>query len=401
MILKQQIIQVIDNQIHWLRNNDRGILREQRETLKAIPGFATIITGIRRCGKSTLLMQLMSQHPQRETLYLNFEDIHLIGFNAGDFRQLHDVITERKAQLLFFDEIQLVNGWELFIHQILREGYLVYITGSNASMLSVELGTNLTGRHLSFELFPFSYKEFLQFTRQRQGEKSFVDYLKKGGLPEYLANLDTRIPATMLDDILVRDIAIRHSLRNMEPLKRLALYLLTNTANLFSGNRLVSIVDNGITTSTILEYIDYMRDAYIIDTIGQYSTNMRATTRNPKKAYAFDTGLSHAVNLSGSDDLGHLLENYQFLQLRKRAKDHIFYYKGQGECDFVVTGNNNTPQELYQVCLNLTNENLNREIGGLREAMRELHVAEGHIVTLGSSDTLTVEEGVIKIGRAY
>ena len=401
MILKRQIEQVINSQIQWLDKSNKGVIREQVNAIKVIPNFATIVTGIRRCGKSTMLMQLMAQYPQKETLYLNFEDIHLTGFSAEDFQRLHEIIVDRKTRRLFFDELQLVNGWEIFIHQLLREGYTVYITGSNASMLSIELGTHLTGRHLSSELFPFSYDEFLSFTKQRRGEKSFVDYLKKGGMPEYLATLDTRIPTAMIDDILVRDIAIRHNIRNLEPLKRIALYLLTNTANLFSGNRLVSVVDNGISTSTVLDYIDYMRDAYLIDTIGLYSTNMRTTARNPKKVYAIDTGISHSVTLSGSDDLGHLLENHQYLELRKKANGHVYYYKNAGECDFVVTGNDNSPKELYQVCLNLTSENIDREIGGLREAMRELHINEGNIITLNDTDTLTVGEGIIKISKAY
>ena len=401
MILRKQIEQVIDSQIQWLERNRHEVLREQAEAIQTTPNFATIVTGIRRCGKSTLLKQIMFRYPKTKRLYLNFEDIHLSGFADDDFQRLHDVITDRKVQALFFDELQLVHGWEIFIHQLLREDYTVFITGSNASMLSVELGTHLTGRHLSTELFPFSYAEYLTYTKQRRGETSFIDYLKSGGMPEYLATLDKRIPSTMIDDILVRDIAIRHNIRNIEPLKQLALYLLTNVANLYSGNRLASVVGNSISTSTVLDYIDYMRDAYLIDTIGQYATNFRATARNPKKAYAIDTGISNAVSLSASDDIGRLLENHQFLQLRKRAKGHIYYYKGTGECDFVVTNQNNIPQELYQVCLNLTSENIDREIGGLREAMRELHITCGHIITLNDTDTLSVDEGSIKIHQAY
>lgn len=399
MILKSQIENIVNEQYKWSNRNRNEVVREQSKDITAKEGFATIVTGIRRCGKSTLMRQLMQQFSSKETFFINFDDIHLTGFDIDDFTRLHSIIVERKAKVLFFDEIQLIPHWEIFIHQLLREGFLVYITGSNASMLSVELGTHLTGRHLSTELFPFSYSEYLLYTKQTSSTKAFTKYLNEGGMPEYLATHDKRVLLSLLDDILIRDIAIRRNIRNVEPLKRLALYLLTNVANLFSGNRLTSVIGE-ISTSTVLDYVDYFRDAYLIDTIGQYSTNFRLTTRNPKKVYAIDTGLAHSLTLSQTDDLGRLLENYQYLQLRKRFPGHIFYYRGEGECDFVVTDAANRPQKLYQVCLQLTDENLKREVDGLREAMKEFHLTNGTIITLSQEDSLKVEEGIIKIEKS-
>ena len=400
MILKSQLEQIVNKQFEWINSTAKGVLREQVESVHATSGFASIITGIRRCGKSTLMKQVMGRYKKGDTLYLNFDDIHLSSFEKHDFVRLYSLVEDSKAKVLFFDELQLVNGWEVFVHQLLREGYLVYITGSNASMLSVELGTHLTGRHLSTELFPFSYAEYLSFGKRRRGKDSFMSYLTEGGMPEYLTTHDSRVPLAMVDDILVRDIAIRHGIRNVEPLKRLALYLLTNVAKPFSGNRLTSVVGD-ISASTVLDYVDYMRDSYLIDTASQYATNIRATVRNPKKVYAIDTGIVSSVSLSQTDDIGHLLENYQFIQLRKRAKGHVYYYRGKGECDFVVTGTDNSPKELYQVCQQLTADNMRREIDGLREAMRDLHLQEGTIVTLSDEDILNVEEGVIRVVKAY
>ncbi|MBQ6069895.1 MAG: ATP-binding protein [Bacteroidales bacterium] len=133
-----------------------------------------------------------------------------------------------------------------------------------------------------------------------------------------------RVLMSMVDDILVRDTAIRHGIRNVDPLKRLAVYLLTNVAKPFSGNRLTSIAGD-ISTPTVLDYVDYMQDAYLIDSTSQYATNIRATVRNPKKVYAIGTGIVSSVSLSQTDDKGPLLENYQFLQLRKWTKGHIYY----------------------------------------------------------------------------
>lgn len=400
MIQKGRIEQVVNKQHEYISASKKEVPREQAESTCVEKNLATIVTGIRRCGKSTLMRQVMLKYPKKEVLYLNFDDISLTGFEQDDFIRLHALIEERGAKILFFDEIQLVSGWEIFIHQLLREGFLVYITGSNASMLSVELGTHLTGRHLSEELFPFSYTEYLLYTKQQQGEESFLNYLKYGGMPEYLATHDRRVLLSLVEDILIRDIAIRRGIRNVDPLKRLAVYLLTNAAKPFTGNRLSSLVGD-MATSTVLDYVDYLRDSYLVDTIGQYSLSMRTTIRNPKKVYALDTGIVSAVTLSQSEDLGRLLENYMFIVLRKQHKGHLYYYRETGECDFVVTSIDNTPQELYQVCMKLTDENFEREIGGLREAMRNLHINSGNVVTLSETDHFNVEEGEINIVRAF
>ena len=346
------------------------------------------------------MQQVARRYPKKETLSLNFEDINLIGFDADDFKRLFAFINDTGCKVLFLDEIQIVDGWEVFVHQLLREGYTVFVTGSNASMLSVELGTNLTGRHISTEMFPFSYSEYLTYLKKKSNKSCFMQYLADGGMPEYLASKDKRILLSLLDDILIRDIAIRHGIRNVDPLRKLTSYLLTNIAKPYTANRLTSVADD-IAVSSVLEYIAYLRDAYLIDSVGQYATNVRTTQRNPKKVYAIDSGISNAVSLSQTDDFGRLLENHVFLNLRKNHKGHIFYYQGNGECDFVVTDSHNKPSSLYQVCLELTDENMQREIGGLREAMNQLHLSSGTIVTLSDEDHLDVPEGTIEIVKAY
>ena len=400
MILKSQIEQVVVNQSRLYNAKKSEVQRECVSLINPLDGFANIITGLRRCGKSTLMQQVAKRYPKKDVLFLNFEDINLTGFEADDFKRLYAYIIDSKAKVLFFDEIQIVSGWEIFVHQLLREGFCVFVTGSNASMLSVELGTHLTGRHISTELFPFSYVEYLAFLKKSKNEDSFIQYLVEGGMPEYLATKDKRVLLTMLDDILIRDVAIRHNIRNIEPLRKLASYMLTNIAKPYTASRLVSVADN-IATSSALDYIAYMRDAYLIDSIGQYATSVRTTQRNPKKVYAIDIGISNAVSLSQTGDYGRMLENYVYLNLRKQNKDHIYYYQGNGECDFVVTDNHNKPQALYQVCLKLTDENIAREVGGLREAMGQLGLHSGTIVTLSDEERLEVPEGVIDIVKAY
>ncbi len=153
------------------------------------------------------------------------------------------ISPEYQIKVLFFDEIQAVKAWETYINQLLREGYRVFITGSNASMLSKELGTNLTGRHLSMELFPFSYSEFLQFNELKNGKDAVMEYLKTGGIPEYVKTGMPLILNTLVDDILMRDIAVRHSVRDVASLCQLAVFLITNMGNPVSANGLVGMFD--------------------------------------------------------------------------------------------------------------------------------------------------------------
>ena len=398
MLLKSQIEEVIASQ-NENRTPQNQVTREQRTQVPQMLHFASIITGIRRCGKSTLMEQIMQTFPQGEVLYLNFDDINLMAFEQDDFTRLYKVIVERQPKALFFDEPQLVKGWEVFVHQLLREEYYVYVSGSNASMLSVELGTHLTGRHLSVELFPFSFNEYLSFTHQEQSLECFESYLKEGGMPEYLQTHERRVMQSLFDDILIRDIAVRKGIRNVDGLRGLAFYLLTNVTKPFTANRLSTMMEDMV-PSTLLEYVDFMRDAYLIDTIGLYSDSVRTTICNPKKVYAMDNGLVSTVTLSKSQDWGRLLENYQFICLRKKHKGHVYYYKGKGECDFVVTDEANHPMELFQVCWELTDENSGREIGGLREAMKALKLEEGFVVTMAQEDEFHYPEGVVRVVRA-
>lgn len=398
MIRQLELSAVIESQKAYLINRKNELLRELLPAVSVIDTFATIVTGIRRCGKSTLLLQIADNRHYKKPLYLNFDDIRLAGFEMSDFGRLHSEIEKCQAKELFFDEIQLIKGWEIFIHQILREGYTVFISGSNASMLSVDLGTHLTGRHISVTLFPFSYTEFLDFTKQNPTVKSVREYMKVGGIPEYVRTRAKVILNTLLEDILVRDIAINKNVREVDSLKQLAVYLLSNAGNLVSANKLVGMY--GLhSTSTILEYISYYKDAYLIGQIPKFSYSIKAQARNPKKVYAMDMGLIDAVSTSFTEDTGHKLENLIYLFLRKNNEE-IFYYKNKGECDF-VTFENNKPLSAIQVCLQLTNENLDREYNGVIAAMKELKLKEGTIVTLEEKDRFEKDGLTVNVVPAH
>lgn len=390
MIRQEEISLVIDSQREVFLKQDSGFSRDALSQIPIVNSFATIITGIRRCGKSTLLLQLLRRDYQN-AIYLNFDDIRLSGFETADFTRLHKEIERREIRVLFFDEVQVIENWEKFINQLLREGYKVFITGSNASMLSVELGTHLTGRHLSMELFPFSYSEFIRFKKLNNDENAVIDYLKTGGIPEYVKSSVSYVLNALVDDILMRDIAIRHSVRDVNSLRQLTAYLITNIGNLVSANKLSGMFDIK-SPATFLEYFSFLKDAYLLDFIPMFSHSLKIQARNPKKVYVTDMGLYTENALSTSDNMGRRLENLVFLHLRRKYK-HIFYYKDRGECDFIAI-EKNTVKEAIQVCLTITNENFDREYNGLLEAVQNLGLKQGTIVTLNQSDTFE-KDGII------
>lgn len=382
MIRQEQIAEIADNQIKDFLNKPLGIAREILPYLPELESYATIITGIRRCGKSTLLLQLLKDKNDN-AFYFNWEDIRLSAFETDDFTRLYNEITRRNVNLLFFDEIQLVKGWEIFVHQLLRESFRVYVTGSNASLLSKEMGTHLTGRHLSKELFPFSFAEFCAYNQIAQNEYSLDLYLKTGGIPDYVKSGQGLVLQQLVDDILMRDIVIRYGIRDVDALRKLTVYLLSNVGNLVSANRLTGLF--GVkAAATILEHFSYLSNAYLVDFVPQFDYSLQTQMRNPRKVYAMDTGFITEVANTFSKNIGHVFENLIFLHLRKQIND-IFYFNKEGECDFVVKERGKITQAI-QVCYELNDENFAREYNGLLSAMTFFALDEGVIVTRNQKD---------------
>lgn len=398
MITQQIFSTVIDSQQLGYTSKKTGVERDLLHQVPQASGFASIITGIRRCGKSTLQLQIKKQFFPTEGLFLNFEDPRLAGIESNDLERLYTEIMARKTKVLFFDEIQIVEAWEIFVNQLLREDFLVYITGSNASLLSKELGTHLTGRHFSTELFPFSYTEFLQFQELNANEDTFNEYVQKGGMPDYLRTNYNKYLNDLLDDILIRDIAIRHNIRDVNSLRQLTVYLLSNIGNLASANKLKGMF--GIKSSTtILDYFSYLKDAYLIEFVPLYDYSLKKQLRNPQKIYVLDLGIYHQNKIVFSPNDGHVLENIVYLHLRRLGKE-IFYFQAKGECDFLTT-EKGVPKELYQVCTEINNLNIDREVNGLFEVMEFFKKEEAYIITQNQTDTFIKENLIIKAIPAW
>jgi uncharacterized protein len=382
MLLQSQLAEVADAQTENFLNKSVGWQRELLPQLKLPNNFALIITGIRRCGKSTLLFQLLREK-FNNAFYLHFEDPRLAGFENDDFARLSNEIAKRNPSVLFFDEIQMLENWELFVRQKLDEGYKVVITGSNATLLSKELGTKLTGRHLSVELFPFSYTEFLGLRKLKNNEKSVTEYLRKGGFPEYLKTENGFVLNQLLEDILYRDIAVRYAVRDVRSLKQLAVYLLSNIAKPVSASNLTKLFAIK-SVSALLDYFAFLENAYIVQFLPMFSYSLKKQIRNPKKVYSIDLGLFTENSIVFSDENGRRLENTVYLHLRRKHKE-LYYFQEKKECDFVVF-EKGKPNELVQACYDLNADNLERETAGLYAAMEHLNMSTGKIVTFNQKD---------------
>jgi len=398
LILESVIAKTIDQQKDRILQMDPGLKRELIPDTQSLSSHALIISGVRRCGKSTLLMQMMMEMERKKLLYLNFESPHLYNFSLSDFSRLDNIITKREVITLFFDELQLVEGWELFVRQKLDHGFQIIVTGSNASLLSRELGTKLTGRHITQELFPFSYGEFLSYKEYKPTADTLYYYMNHGGFPEYVKTGDVEQLTTLFDDVLVRDIVVRYGIRDIKSLQRLSIFLISNIGNRITATKLRQPLSIAA-TSTILTWFSHLELSYLISFLPMFSHSTKAQLINPRKVYAIDPGMINAISNSTTEDLGRKLENLIFLHLRRKYKE-LYYFDEKGECDFVAM-NFGKALELVQVCYHLTPDNIDRELKGLRQAMHFFNIRKAKIVTFDTEDEIAEDGFEIKVLPAY
>ena len=352
-----------------------------------------VITGVRRCGKSTLLQQIRNQLKEND-YYLNFDDERLIQFTVDDFQDLYEVFIELfgKQKTFYFDEVQNIKGWERFVRRLHDYGNKIFITGSNATMLSRELGTHLTGRFSSYELYPFSFREFLEFKNKSIGEpaiystenraeiiKYFHHYVSIGGFPLYIRNLNTQYLKSLYESILYRDIMVRNNLTNEREILELIYYLASNVSKLASFNSLAKIA--GISdASTIKNYLTFFQNSYLVFNINKYDYSIKKQIQNPKKIYFIDLALVSRLGFSFSDNRGRMLENLVFLELKRQGKS-IYYHRQKFECDFLIKEINKITQAI-QVTVSLSEkETYKHELKGLVEAMDSYGLVYGLVLT--------------------
>lgn len=394
MISKDLLHEVALAQKSDIQKKSLGLERNELNEFPLVNSHALIISGIRRCGKSTLLVQLLeNQFP--DAFYLNFEDPRLYGFTVEDFQKIDKLITESSQTALFLDEVQVVEGWERYVRQKLdQENFQIVITGSNASLLSRELGTKLTGRHITKELFPFSFGQFCEFQNLSKSKENTLKYLNSGGFPEYLKTGRSELLHQLFDDLLMRDIAVRYGVRDVKSLQNLAIYLMSNVAKLVSGNNLRKVLEIKA-TSTVMEYFSYLEESWLFFFVPKFSYSQRKQLINAKKVYSIDTGLVTANSRSFSEDHERRFENMVFLHFRRKYQE-IYYFSDKHECDFVVFDRKGLVA-LAQVCTELNSDNLKRELDGLWEAMKFFDKKEALLVTLSQEDEFEQDGFRIKV----
>lgn len=375
-----------------------------------------VISGIRRCGKSTLLNQIMNNFYKNGVYYLNFEDERLVDFMVEDFNNLYEVFLELygERKVFFFDEIQNAPKWEIFVRRQQDKGCKFFITGSNASLLSRDLGAKLTGRNINLELYPFSFTEFLRFkgvklsknglsfTAERAGiKRCFAGYLRYGGMPEYLKYQDPFLIKRVYEDILYRDIVARYDIKQVKALRELGLYLLSNIGGMFSYNSLKKALGLG-STNTIKSYADFLENSFLIFLISKFSYSLKQQIIAPKKIYCIDNGLAEAVAFQFSKNKGKFLENMVFLTL-KRKFSGIYYYKTANnlEVDFLLKSGKKDLR-LIQVADNLDNEKTRqRELNSLVKAMDELRLKTALILTEDTQEEIKLKGKVVTVKPIY
>lgn len=392
-----QIEDIVNDQIAFFLKKDRGLERDIDFKEYIASKQIIVISGVRRSGKSTLLKQISLKIPQ--FYYINFDDERLINFTVQDFNTLI-ILWKKKfhSKYILIDEIQNISNWERFVRRVHDEGYKLFITGSNAKLLSSELSTHLTGRYKKMELFPFSFKEFAGWnkvdisnspTSETKAKilKLFDEYVIHGGFPEYVKYKDNEYLKRIYEDIIYRDIITRFGIKEVKSFRELTNYIFTNFTKEASYNTLKNML--GIkTTMSVRAYVGFLEESYLIFELFKYDFSLKKQYISDKKLYVIDNGIRNATAFYFSADRGRLLENLVYIELKRRGKN-LYYFKDKFECDFLIQEKNNIVQAL-QVTRKIEQTNEKREFNGLINALDRLNIKNGLILTENQNEIRTV-----------
>lgn len=390
---------LIDQKEAFLRR-DPGVPREVDLDRYLGSSHIIVVSGIRRCGKSTLLRQFAEK--TGDFLYVNLDDERLFGFVLGDFENLVLVFEKLHpgVRVMLIDEVQDVEHWERFVRRVHDEGYKVILTGSNAHLLSAELGTRLTGRYLQIELFPFSFREYLRFkgvevgnlTTQKKAEilNHFDYYLKNGGFPEFHTIGDEEVLRRTYEDILFRDIVARYGIRDVKMFRQMARYLFSNFTKEASYHSLKTAL--GIKSAmSVRSYAHYMEEAYLLFEMFNYQHSLKKQYAGTRKFFVVDNGMRNAVSFRFSGDWGRMLENLVFIELKRRGLS-VYFWREDGECDFLVEKKGRI-MEAIQCSCTIGEKNREREISGLLAAMDRWKIDSGMMITYTHEEELDLPGG--------
>ena len=375
-------------------NNRKHLIHRDIELDKFITtSQVVIISGIRRCGKSSLLFLIkeIMKLEEADYCYFNFDDERIIT-ELTILENIYNLHLEvyGKEPVFFLDEIQNVANWEKFVNRMYEKGIKVFVTGSNAKLLSSEISTSLTGRNKLIELYPFSFSEYLRFlgknynleritsTTKALLLKDLNQYMATGGFPLVVKENDTELINAYFQDILYRDIISRFRITQVSEIKQIGLYFASNIGKLFSYSTLQQI--SGVKSlSSIKDYLYYYEQSYLFFYLKKFDYSVKKQIMNPKKVYTIDPAFAHRLGVHFSENKGRILENIVFLELLRRRKE-VYYHTGKNECDFLVKEGLDIAQAI-QVVYQLDDTNREREFLGLQEAMKTYNIQRGLLIT--------------------
>jgi len=423
-----QLIEVLEYWNFWNQDRRTGVYRKDYADELYRQGKlkeASIVAGVRRAGKSTILLQVLrklidSGTPRENILYVNFEEPTFIPYLTVEFLlRIHDLYLERfnprGRTYVVLDEVQLVPGWERFVRGLYDRDKDIkfYITGSSSKLLSKEYGTSLTGRIVSNEVFPLSFQEFLAFKEKEEmiersrGKGSpalrnlFNQYTRFGGFPQVVLTEEEKDKMQILKDyytaVIEKDIIQRYQVRDIRKLKEFCLNLYANAASHFSGYQAEK--RQKISQPTANKFLEYAREVFLVQTTDCFSYSFTEQKANPYKVYAIDPGLYNAVSFRFSENLGRIFENVVYLALRRKGEE-IFYWKGKGEVDFLIRKGTRIDR-LINVCWELNKKNEKREFSGLYEAMKQFNVSNAKIIVSGYDDQVDIKGKKIVISNFF
>ncbi len=417
MIAKSQLLRILADQREALLRRPVGI---EREILPQMASFMTVphvivICGLRRCGKSTLMRQIIQKYyHDADFYYINFEDERLLNFNASDFNLVYEAQLELVGQksVFFIDEIQVVPDFDRFIRRFYESGMKFFISGSNASLLRQDIGSRLTGRHVDIIIKPFSFREFLKakhvdvpspgtlvtFTTETRVffKKLFDEYLLTGGMPERIVFGSEEILDHVYDDIVIKDVVVRHGITDVKSVRELYRYLISNFCRKFSYNRLANTIGIG-SANTVKTYIQQLEDTYLAIIVPKFEFSVRKQIIADKKFYILDTGFIKRISPVLTHDKGWFMENHVISTLK--SGDNVSYFSGIGECDVIVKENQSL--SAIQVTQELGLQNKQREVDGLAEALSTLRTKTGLIITEDQEDEMRVGDMLVPVKPAW
>ena len=368
-----------------------------------------VITGVRRSGKSVFSHLSLRN---KNYGYINFDDERIIGVETKDLNILLELLHEIYGDFKFIllDEIQNIHRWELFTNRLLRQGYNIMVTGSNSALLSRELASHLTGRCISFEMYPFSFREYLTYfgievskmpsTREIGNLKHHLsNYISTGGFPEiYKISNRKAYLKELYEMIISRDIVERYNIKFVRDLKEIAFYLISNFSSVVSYNKLRNIFKIK-SVHTVKNYVSYIEDAYLIFQIFPFSRKIKYQLMQPKKIYCIDTGMVEFLNPGSIDSLGKNMENMVLVDLLRRySKENVYFYQTpqQHEVDFVLKKGLIVKQLIQVTYASDRDEIEKREIKSLIKASNELNCKDLLIITWDYEDEIRKDNKIVR-----